>query len=592
MKMVRMNKKGITLAFVMIVVMALLIFSSVLFAVASQSLNLTGKSVDGRQAYLTAKSAIEYARTVAYNKAKNGSVSDFAVGPDGSGGFAEISDQAPNGTTCYAECKGSGGAEKISAAVKYKNSDRYQKLAYAFTIHWNSSLGLPASDFFLCGVHYGSQSAFKNSAANWEPCFFAKSDLVSDPSNGSSIYPVVENTVVTAYKDTSYGTSDFVQAPEILFMGSSPSIYCYNTKTEIHSDKIGIGSSISGVANNGNDKSFLYLFPSNETSTQGIVYFGGENGCSIIVNNNVKQIIPAGYYRFDSGIDLFNITVDATGIHDSFGKSLTKLTETDENTMVIQDFSSDISYAQSNSAGLLSGESWSNYKGSQYAPGAVFGAGVGTQKGNDGFWYTVNGSIKMDNETVFTYANGVQWPTTCPWPWYDDAYGSNLIYSGKYNIYCAKQFFLQFVNLPGNNFVLPGSYNVVFRADIVSLNMMKTDTNAGSSENDRPSIEQAENASEGGLLVTSSSKDKNGQYQAVALVFPNSVKVSYYNASHTQTSYVIKKGTYKVGSGFNFFSDNAETFFNAATPGPLGGSGGSGGAPGGFTISGGVYSES
>ena len=89
------SKKGISLVFVIVVVMALMILSAMLFSAASHSLSMTGQSTDGRQAYLTAKSAVEYAKTTAYDLAAADRLAAFAVGHDADGKFQQDTGVAP-----------------------------------------------------------------------------------------------------------------------------------------------------------------------------------------------------------------------------------------------------------------------------------------------------------------------------------------------------------------------------------------------------------------------------------------------------------------------------------------------------------------
>ncbi len=110
------NKKGISLAIVIVVVMALMIFSAMLFSAASHSLSMTGESTDGRQAYLTAKSAIEFSKTTAFNLAKADNLKPFAVTIGADGSFAQDAGVSPDsvaglnldGTKDCAKCWNTG----------------------------------------------------------------------------------------------------------------------------------------------------------------------------------------------------------------------------------------------------------------------------------------------------------------------------------------------------------------------------------------------------------------------------------------------------------------------------------------------------
>jgi hypothetical protein len=616
----KQSKKGISLAFVIVVVMALMIFSAMLFSAASHSLSMTGTSTEGRQAYLTAKSAIEYAKTLAYDKAKSGGkLVPFSVGHDADGNYAELAAAtAPNGTDCYAECTNPGGDGKnwkILAKVKYQNSGQYRQLAYTFTLNWNASVSLPASDFLACGVNYGSSTVLQNIGGGWTPAFFSTNDI-ADPSKGRSVYPVVENATTYAYlykNSAGMKLNDYVSAPEILFMGPTDSthdtIFCYNVPTEIHSNFIAIADNITGCAYYMDDKSFLYFYPSDSTAPTGVVYFGGRSGgtCSVNVNGTAILKISAGYYQYDAGIDLFSLKKDGDNFVNTAGKGLRKLTQTEQQDGSVKRFSADLASAQSNAPALLSGDSWSDssrntaFKGADIAPYGVFASGSrDVKRGND--WYGNNTNYKMNEKIVYTYANSVRWPFVSSWPQYLDPYG-NMIDTNdgthpnakKYIIYAAKQFFLRFVSR-SEDFKLPPTsdvYNVAFNSDLVSLSMAVSDTDAGADADHRPKIVQANDAPSSQFLLTSLSTDENGNHKDVTLVIPNSIDVLYQNGSK---SYHIPQGVYQVKSGFNFFDNDVENwtkFWSDCKKAnyPISDSGDSGGS-GGFTISGGKYADS
>ena len=618
------SKKGISLAFVIVVVMALLIFSAMLFSAASHSMSMTGESTDGRQAYLTAKSAVEYAKSVAYDQAKAGALKPFAVSHGSDGTFTDVPNIDPNlgiyknldGTTNYAICTNLGGdgtSWKITAKVKYRNSTQYRQLAYTFTLTQNNAVvNLPSADFLACGVNYGSHTVCQNTGRDWAPSFFTTKDA-KDPTKGSSIYPVVENMTTYAYQDpTDKKLNDYVKAPEILFMGPTDSshdtISCYNVSTEIHSDFIAVADNISGLAYWQNDRSFLYLYPTDSAALTGVIYFGGRSGgaCSVNVNGNMVLKIPSGYYRFDAGIDLFSLKMAGDGFANTDGKGLRKLTQAEQQDEKIRYFATDISFAQSNAPALLSGDSWSDrshktaFRGADIAPYGVFASGSrNVKRGND--WYGNDTKYNMNEKDVFTYATSISWPSSSTWPLYLDPYGNTIDRNDgtqpnakKYLIYAAKQFFLRFVN-PVDNFELPpmsAAYNVVFNSDLVSLSMVPSDTEAGANASSRPKIVQASNSSSQ-FVLTSLSTNESGGHKNVTLAIPNDIMVSYQNNSK---SYIILKGVYQVPSGFNFFDSKVTdwgSFWSNCKTGdyPVSGSGGSGGS-GAFTITPGKYTGS
>jgi hypothetical protein len=629
----KQSKKGISLAFVIVVVMALMIFSAMLFSAASHSLNMTGTSTEGRQAYLTAKSAIEYAKTLAYDKAKSGGkLVPFSVGHDADGNYAELAAAtAPNGTDCYAECTNPGGDGKnwkILAKVKYQNSGQYRQLAYTFTLNWNASVSLPASDFLACGIGYGSQRVFDNSGF-WPEM---KSITASD-------YPIVEGLPIAVNANPTS-----VTAPEILLMGDTNlrtwegsdlghySLVCVdNARGSIHSDRICIGSDIYTEFTSYtswqkqsviSSTAVVGLYPNTQGATTGVIYFAGNNGGNCTVKRNGSDgpfkaavAIPSGYYSFEAGFDICSIVADPhsnAAFLDSYGgsgaKKMTKITD----TASLQNFQQDVNYVEGffakNQLKIISGAEWSPSKGANFESNGVF-AGNPTEpsRHNGNHWnvYNSSGDYNLDENAVFTYANSTGWPSSAAWPQYLDPYG-NMIDTNdgthpnakKYIIYAAKQFFLRFVSR-SEDFKLPPAsdvYNVAFNSDLVSLSMAVSDTDAGADADHRPKIVQANDAPSSQFLLTSLSTDENGNHKDVTLVIPNSIDVLYQNGSK---SYHIPQGVYQVKSGFNFFDNDVENwtkfwsdYKKANYPISDSGDSGDSGGSGGFTISGGKYTDS
>lgn len=608
------SKKGISLAFVIVVVLALMILSGMLFSAASHSLSMTGDSTDGRQAYLTAKSAIEYAKTVAFGKAKTTGLAPFSVGPDG-GGYKEIADAAPDGTTAYAECANPGGdgkTWKILAKVKYKNADKYRQLAYSFTLTKNAApVNLPASDFLACGVNYGSEKILA-----MDGYWFC---LYGIDQRKSASYPVVETLPLVSKKDAGRG---YLKAPEIILLGDNGSgnfdapagKYCLtseDTSAELHSGFIAIENDIYGHSyDNGNDKAHLYLYSDEDTAASGIIYFAGENSgkCTVQLGggngaaDTKAVVIPAGYYRFSNGLDIFSLSPVGDSFQDTAGHNLTKLTET--GAPEIQKYSQDVAFAENQKTGdnfsVVSGADWTSSKGADFASDGVFAGGstLRSQRADNGHWYSLNGGLCLDTFAVFTYANSVGWPSRYVDPPYSDPYGADVTDwdATFYNIFTAKQFFLRFVST-NNDFTLPGAYHVVFHSDLVSLSMAQTDTSAGGSADDRPKIVQAANAPDSQFLLTSLSKDETtGDYKNVTLAVQNAIKVVYGGGTET---YTIPSGVYSVESGFNFFaappSQGWDAFWKGCSQGDYpasGGGSGEAGGSGGFTITPGQYTDS
>ena len=331
------NKKGVSLAFVIVVVLALVILSSMLFTAAARSMSMTGRSTEGRAAYLKAKSAIEYAKTEVYNLAKSNTLTAFSIGPSGDY-FEPIVAQAPNGTSCLAECapEADGKTWKITAKVKYSGFEQYRQMSYSFTLeqHKSAPVGLPASDFLAAGVSYGTNRIFGQS--NWYPTM---------NSATTSYYPVVENMPV--YTSGKQGES--VTAPEIFLLGETSDANRYSLDVnygpaEIHSDGIFVAGNIFTSSSSGinwkdstqidiYNTSVMSLYPSTADAKSGVIYFAGidSGNCLVVRGNNktpnpadAKITIPSGYYSFESGFDLASIVAasgDGSSFLDHYGKS-------------------------------------------------------------------------------------------------------------------------------------------------------------------------------------------------------------------------------------------------------------------------------
>ena len=609
------NKKGVSLAFVIVVVLALVILSSMLFTAAARSMSMTGRSTEGRAAYLKAKSAIEYAKTEVYNLAKSNTLTAFSIGPSGDY-FEPIVAQAPNGTSCLAECapEADGKTWKITAKVKYSGFEQYRQMSYSFTLeqHKSTPVGLPASNFLGAGVSYGTQSVLNDA---YTTVFFSRS---LNPGKGTSGYPVIENGRV----HSRYVWDNFIKAPEIFFLGSfdhyntyglPASIACDNsTGASIYSDYITIANNIFY---SDNLPSKLQLFPMNysgDIEETGIICFLGNSGgtCSIVNQNwpyQVKADIPAGYYRFDAGLDLCDLKVSADGVfQDASGRRLVKLTQTEQNEDSLKSFQQDLAFVKdcyANQEGRIVSGGPDGQLGANFESGGVFGSvGPLSEKTYDGHWNLSN-TQNMEEKTVSVYATSTQWSLNRD-PKYSDGYGApavwNPVVKPFYRLFTAKQLYLRFVNNT-QNFVLPNQtlvnqtyqgYYVVFHSDLVALSMAKTDTDPGTDADHRPKIMQSSTSPDSKFLLTSLSKDASGKYKNVTLAVQNDIKVVY-----SAGSYVIPSGVYSVPSGFDFFEAKKDWagFWSGCRKGDCPSSsqgGGSSGTPGSFTITPGQYSVS
>jgi hypothetical protein len=287
----KVSKKGVSLAFVIVVVLALLIFSSVLCTAATRSLSLTAESTDGREAYLKAKSAIEYAKTQFYINAKSGNCNAFSVVASGDG-FAAGEDRSPDGTSCLAQCSSADNGQtwKITAKVKYRNSDLFRTLSYSFRLTPQSSqtvIGFLSAGGKLGGSEY----------------------IHPDGEFGSSPdYPIViKQSVFTTQPCT---------APEMYFINPK-SEYCfktkgngtYNLKLTAHFFYFDGTIRADTLAQDSNVSLTLHGIPDSSTSSitklnyAGLVYF---HNAKIEIPHTEESYKLNGLYYFKENTDLFN----------------------------------------------------------------------------------------------------------------------------------------------------------------------------------------------------------------------------------------------------------------------------------------------
>lgn len=280
------NKKGVSLAFVIVVVLALVIFSSLLFSAAARSLSMTGESTEGREAYLRAKSAIEYAKTEVYSMAKNNRLAAFSVGPDGDS-FRQIADRAADGTACLAECKpGSDGKTwTVTAKVKYRNSAQFRLLSYSFAFQNNPSV----NGFVASGGAIGGSQYISNGQSN----------------DQAQCYPIFVSEHV-------YSNSGFT-APEMYFTGGYQLKGGGDVTDNLTSNLIYLSGRINSDPGGQNATVSLHLCGIKDKAASsiqqkrgytGIVWFHGASFQPR--NSSAFASIPDGAYYFRDGANLFS----------------------------------------------------------------------------------------------------------------------------------------------------------------------------------------------------------------------------------------------------------------------------------------------
>jgi hypothetical protein len=274
------SKRGAALAYVIVVSAALLILASALVSVAQYNLTSSQNSLEGRQAYLDAKSAIEYGKayidnnpdsdgfTVLYNSAGD---SGFKIGAVG----------AANSVAVYDSTK-----KLLSATGKYKSSDRIRKLGYQFSIKAGGT-SLPSINI-APGLRHGGTSVFNSN-------YLLNNITVDVP-------------ILACHTAKLSGSPGTFNASQMYYMGADDSNACFEVLAG-HSSitlKADFFSFKGDIVSKSGDMVSVTL----KSNQDGIVYFDH----SRILINGVNQLknIPElnGYYSFDpqKGLDIFNAT--------------------------------------------------------------------------------------------------------------------------------------------------------------------------------------------------------------------------------------------------------------------------------------------
>ncbi len=329
---VKKSKKGLSLVVVIVSVVALIIFSSIIFTASVSSLSMTGISTDSRQTYLKAKSAIQYAHMLVCEKAKaNGSLTEFSVGPDGDS-FKELSTScSPDGTNCYAQCKNVSGSQwKISALVKGKNSGKMQKLNYTFTLTFNGALS--PNTFLLAGARYDGRAQVINSgktpnsfnvstdAQSPYPMIFSKSDVECNST--------VKTRVPEAYFINDGGLQFGADAGSAQWTLSSNFVY-FKTKLTADATKsqhLILKNELWASIDSDNTDYQILQPDANDSSYVGIVCFGTDNAVQIAGAS--LPSIAAGYYYFKDQTDL----LDSDSYTNGKLKRITNMAEIEDGT--------------------------------------------------------------------------------------------------------------------------------------------------------------------------------------------------------------------------------------------------------------------
>jgi len=532
------SKRGAALAYVIVITAALMILAAALVSAAKFNIDYSQNSLEGRQAYLDAKSAIEYGRAYLQSNPDSG---DFTVvyASDASG----FKIGAANATNTAA--KYSATARTINATGKYKSSDRVRRLGYRM-----ATADTPVEDnlqsFFIGGNGYGTHTVL--SVYNY--------NLTQD---ASSVYPFICHT----YLQTT-GTNKLA-APQIYILGQANGdclkIYDTNTVT-LQSDFIYLAGGINTFKNYLNEYQPLNL-ETFSNKNQGVIFFQKD-----VIKNNIRIAQGGKYYLFKNHVNLYNLAVG----------DLQEISASDLTNAVNKD---NIDFIVSNNNNIVSGDGWDKCRGTQWAIDGKLGLGMATKAGDKNSWVYQD---SIANKIVYCYVNDCT-----GWSSVFRDYSNNVTSA----IYNAKEINLQYVN-SGENFVVPANRTLIFKADKISLNTQQSDTELGT-VGTKPKItfDGVDTLGSYSSFILQSADGKK-QFD---LTCPNDIAVYYSDSQHQQQTYIIDKGTYHIvsavgvpsGIGMNLFTYAAQTYFGGRKPdSPSGGSGSSGG---GTEVTGGVYTD-
>ncbi|MGX8700253.1 hypothetical protein [Caproiciproducens sp.] len=565
------SKRGAALAYVIVVSAALMVLAAALVFSAKFNLDFAANSLEGRQAYLDAKSAIEYGRAYVLQNPDAGSFTVLKTSENS--GFT-----IGSGENAVAEYDST--RKLIKASAKYRSSDRVRKLGYQFTTEENGDPASGEDEFLLVGTNYGSNVAFSNW---WAPSMYPQRE---------SDYPVFISNRLQVLSG-----EHFLKAPRIMLFGlnADHSIMCDNaSRAELTSDAIYFNKDILGDhPSSGDVNGAPRLVIKNITPGRGVIVFGKD--CRIYGPNDI--VIEEGCYSFQSGVDLFKLTDDESSSNYKY-KLLTPLDETPGyaaiSESILENPEEVLSGDAQNTAESGHGADWSRYgkiigtlsppnKGNGNTPRYVIykkeiSNSTWTNKGQPIIVNTNSGINNYENKIIYWYLNDVsEWGNALLG---NNDQNSNEYYTNVSNVYLGREINFLYVNA-STNFEIPEYKTVVFQADSITLNTRHSDTEAGGGDS-QPKISHSGSSARFILEAQDPGDD-------VQLHVPNTLQVEYKDQNGIVRKYQIKAGWYEVRQ-LNLFSDSAKDFFNDTEPGD-GPSGGSGSGGGGTEITGGVYTD-
>lgn len=384
MKMSKKNKKGVSLVYVILASAVLMIISGALAASASNNINLTARSTEGRQSYITARSAMEYAKGVVNEQIqeaqekldknstlhpadlinKSDAFHEFFVKPNDSVAAklqqVNTAGATLDGTHYYAQCEITNPdntkynyTAAISVMVMYNNHfSKVLNFTKSFSLKYTVPPDTPpvtppdtppvtppvtptpadvkGIPFLVLGGRYGYKSLIDSNGGTDEPSFndgASKSGWAGMCTNGDSAYPLVFVDPVKA--EAGYCATRHVKAPQIFFMATQFGKYskvtnnsweknnCSFYAEENHANVTLVSDFIyiAGQTVRGKDSADEIVLKNytNDSSKAGIICLAQDFQVQVAQDNagaDARTIgnitIPAGYYYFQNGTNLFD----------------------------------------------------------------------------------------------------------------------------------------------------------------------------------------------------------------------------------------------------------------------------------------------
>jgi len=303
------SKRGAALAYVIVITAALLILAAALISIAKFNLDASQNSLEGRQAYLDAKSAIEYGRAYLSLNPEKADTS-FTILRDGSAlGFKIGASGAANYVAKYDKDE-----KAINAAAKYKSSDRVRRLGYQFgTADGGNTKGNILSSYLVTGIGYGYGSDQMLKLFN-DDGSFTQQNLKSD-------FSLVATKAVKILPGYSF------TAPEMIFIGQqsdkNPSYCIYKPRGDasctLTSDFFGFdGNIIAGAyTQEGQLRSPPIMRLVSKSGADDVIVHFASKVYIEFVDDSFKLItgiagataveFEPGYYKFPSNTNLFDL---------------------------------------------------------------------------------------------------------------------------------------------------------------------------------------------------------------------------------------------------------------------------------------------